>query len=171
MLLSHKAKLERAKKSILTEPLSINVALAWNSVLNSSSQPSTDVNTAPSFEYEPQLNGNRAFRGGRGFNCGRGGRFWGRFKVQCQICYKTGHDASVCYRRHSTMMPTPIQWSYSAQKQWNNPAQSQWQRLSPPNWNQWTNTSTQQGSSSNQWITPASCGPPSGFSPRPTHQP
>lgn len=138
MLLSHEAKLELAKKSILTEPLSINVAQAWNSILN--------VNTAPSFEFVPQFNGNCAFRGGRGFNRGIGGRFGGRFKVHCQICYKTGHDASVCYHKHSTMMPTPNQWSYSDQNQGNNPAQNQWQKLPSPNWNQWTNTSTQQSS-------------------------
>jgi histone deacetylase 1/2 len=39
-------------------------------------------------------------RGGRGGrNRGRGGRGYGRSFVQCQICYKFGHDASYCYFR------------------------------------------------------------------------
>ncbi|CAI8599090.1 unnamed protein product, partial [Vicia faba] len=38
-------------------------------------------------------------RGGR-FR-GRGGRNGYRNSVQCQICYKPGHDASYCYYRHS----------------------------------------------------------------------
>ncbi|MCI83922.1 hypothetical protein A2U01_0105198, partial [Trifolium medium] len=32
---------------------------------------------------------------------GGGGRGNGRSFVQCQICYKTGHDASYCYYRLS----------------------------------------------------------------------
>jgi len=41
----------------------------------------------------------RGFRGGR-FR-GRGGRSFGKGSIQCQICYKTGHDASICYHRLS----------------------------------------------------------------------
>lgn len=41
-------------------------------------------------------------RGPRG-GCfrGHGGRGSGRAYIQCQICYKTGHDASICYHRLS----------------------------------------------------------------------
>src|ERR1044072_1249190 len=45
-----------------------------------------------------------AYNGGRGgYNGGRGGynggRGRGRSSVQCQICFKYGHDASICYHR------------------------------------------------------------------------
>ncbi|KAK2451889.1 hypothetical protein QL285_010901 [Trifolium repens] len=43
--------------------------------------------------------GGRGSRGGR--SLGRGGRGYGRSSVQCQICYKPGHDASYCYYRLS----------------------------------------------------------------------
>lgn len=50
-------------------------------------------------------------------NRGRGGRFSGRFKVQCQICFKPGHDASICYHRHSSMMPVmSAPWNASCEE-------------------------------------------------------
>lgn len=89
---------------------------------------------------------------------------------------KPDHDVSMCYHRHSSLMPT----------MWNNYQQSHWQR---PNWNQWNNNfmSARQTYNSNQWRAPAAAFihtagpnqwlapalrvPPPGFGPRPAHQP
>ncbi|KAJ1384260.1 Retrovirus-related Pol polyprotein from transposon TNT 1-94 [Sesbania bispinosa] len=32
---------------------------------------------------------------------GRGGRYGGRYSIQCQICYRVGHEADVCYYRYA----------------------------------------------------------------------
>ena len=55
--------------------------------------------------FNPNSGGRNGFRGrgsrGGRFR-GRGGRNFGRGgSVQCQICYKMGHDASICYHRLS----------------------------------------------------------------------
>lgn len=113
---SHEAKLDRAKKTILTEPLSVNVAQVMPPASQSLSQVNSDSTNASQFGSMTNFTENRGgFCGGRTFNRGRGGRFGGRFKVQCQICSKQGHDASVCYHRHSPLMPSV----------WNNYQQSQ----------------------------------------------
>lgn len=131
MLLSHEAKLEKQKKLVLAEPLSINVAQAPNPQNMHHTQANPNVN--PNFAQIPpniqsqsnfqhqnpsqQLNvedysggrqngedsgGGRGRRSGRdggagGCDGGSGGRSGGQSRVQCQICSKHGHDASICY--------------------------------------------------------------------------
>lgn len=93
------------------------------STLNLTQASYKPVDNAPSTESVPQAHftasgfgvpnrGGRATRGGRfsrGRGCrsgrfgrrrgGRSGRFGGRSNVQCQVCYKVGHDAANCYHR------------------------------------------------------------------------
>lgn len=80
----------------------------------------------------------RSGRGGR-FGRGRGGRsgrFGGRSNVQCQVCYKVGHDAINCYHRFNanyvpaSVPPQPQQFA-------TNPYQ--YIRSAPQNALVWTN--------------------------------
>ncbi|KAI5403411.1 hypothetical protein KIW84_050837 [Lathyrus oleraceus] len=117
MLLSYEAKLEKAKKNVLAEPISINVAQAASTTPSSSTQVSQDPSTLAQFRVVPNFGESRGgFRGSRGFQRGRGDMFGGKFKIQCQICIKNGHDASVCYHRHTSMMPT--MWQSTPPNQW-----------------------------------------------------
>lgn len=113
----------------------------------------------------------------------RWSRSGGLGRVQCQICYKTEHEASVCYHRHSSPMPPTMsnQWSYSPQTQWPHaaPAQSHWTRPNPNTWqrpnapgsNQWPTASAQPPSYSKQWLSPAAREPSPGFPSKPSTQP
>ncbi|MCI46695.1 hypothetical protein A2U01_0067936, partial [Trifolium medium] len=77
----------------------------------------------------------RGARGGR-FR-GRGGRGNGRGSIQCQICYKNGHDASYCYYRFDG--PNPYGYGgYGAQNGYGAPPNVWMQNLprpSQPNFN------------------------------------
>lgn len=128
MLLPDESKLEKMKKVVLMEPLSVNIAHATPSVPNYTSQPNVDVTSAPNFDPMSQFNGYRANPSGCCFNRGRGGRFGGLFKVQCQISFKTGHDASIYYHRPSSKMPSS----------WNAP--QQWHGSPPHGWDRWINS-------------------------------
>lgn len=93
-----KQKLEKAKKNALAEPISINVAQAASTTPLTSVQVSHDPSTLAQFGAMSNFGESHGgFRSGRGFQRGRGGRLGGKFKIQCQICFKTGHDTSVCY--------------------------------------------------------------------------
>lgn len=101
MLLPHEAKLDKSKKTTLTEPLSINITQANLPTPQSTNQCNFDSSNVSQFNAMSSLCESRGgFHGGRNFNRG-GGRFGGRFIVQCQICFKHGHGGSICYHRHS----------------------------------------------------------------------
>lgn len=112
-LLTQEARNEKFKKALIADSASVN--LTQNPSAESQTQPSQtqyphfpDVNS----NGNPQGNAQYANFGGRGgyfrgrgprgvrFR-GRGGRDGGRAYIQCQICYKTWHDASICYHRLS----------------------------------------------------------------------
>lgn len=93
------------KKTTLTEPLSIIITQANLPTPQSTNQCNFDSSNVSQFKATSNLCESRGgFHGGRNFNRG-GGRFGGRFIVQCQICFKHGHGGSICYHRHSSMMP------------------------------------------------------------------
>ncbi|KAI5388910.1 hypothetical protein KIW84_074533, partial [Lathyrus oleraceus] len=105
-LLAHESRLEKHRKAILTEPASVNLTQVpsseSSSLADSNSQSSDSFPTGTSHvNAHAENNGyNRGGRSGRGG--GRFGRNGGRFgKTQCQICRKSGHDASVCYYRYT----------------------------------------------------------------------
>ncbi|MCH95629.1 retrovirus-related pol polyprotein from transposon TNT 1-94, partial [Trifolium medium] len=107
MLLSHESRLERMKKAPIPDLVSVNVTQASSDVSSQSSQ-SSQASSLPNESFANSY-GNRGGRGGRGGrNGGRGGRSGGRGKVQCQICQKFGHDATVCYHRFAAQ-PTAAQ--------------------------------------------------------------
>lgn len=101
-LLAHESRLEKNKKYVITEPVSVNLTQASST----SSQITSDTSGSASTPIFPSgtshvtahteshglhSRGGRPGRGGGPF--GRGG---GRFAcVHCQICSKSGHDASV----------------------------------------------------------------------------
>ncbi|KAI5415694.1 hypothetical protein KIW84_040924, partial [Lathyrus oleraceus] len=107
-LLAHESRIEKNRKAVLTESVTVNLTQASPP----SAPPSTElsgVDLNPNFptgtshvtaNSENHGYGSRGGRNGRGG--GRSGRGGGRFgKVSCQICHKSGHDASVCYHRYS----------------------------------------------------------------------
>lgn len=114
-LLTQEARNDKFKKALTGDSVSANLtqsAIPDGKFGNNQAQadPYYDQNnTVPSnphgngaSQYYGGRNGprGRGFRGGR-FS-GRGGRNFGRgSSVQCQICYKVGHDASICYHRLS----------------------------------------------------------------------
>lgn len=100
------------------------------------------------------------FHGGFNFNRGICGIFWGRFKVQYQICFKYGHDVRICYHKHLSMMPII----------WNNYLNIHMQM---PKCNLWPNSHIQimPIASLNQWLTPSLRGHPPGFAQRHVYQP
>lgn len=111
-LLAHESRLDKHRKAILTEPVSVNLAQASlapssspadSTSLTSDAFPSsTNHVTAQAENTNSQHRGGRSSRGGGRF--GRGGGRSG--KSQCQICHKIGHDASICYHRYTQSMPS-----------------------------------------------------------------
>ncbi|KAI5399647.1 hypothetical protein KIW84_064829 [Lathyrus oleraceus] len=76
VLLSNEATLDKAKQTILTGPLSVNVAQVLINSTQSLPHSNHDVIYASQFNHMPQLNENRGgFHGGGNFNRGRGGKF------------------------------------------------------------------------------------------------
>jgi hypothetical protein len=111
-LLTQESRNEKFKKAAVIEPVSVN--LTETSAPEPNSQGfSSDAHGNNQFPNpNPNFGGRGQFRGrgGRGGRFrGRGGRFagnsGGRPFVQCQICFKTGHDASYCHFRFSTPQP------------------------------------------------------------------
>lgn len=79
ILISHEAKLDKAKQNIFTKPLFVNVAQVIPNATQSLRRVNTDVTYASQFNHMPQLNENRGeFHRGMHFNCDRGGRYRGR---------------------------------------------------------------------------------------------
>lgn len=108
LLLAHESRLAHN-----TEASSVAATLNLTHTSQTSQVPSNDSVQQDSSSTQPQANftnqrGN--FRGGKtGGRNNRGGRSGrgGRSNVQCQVCSKFGHDASVCYHRYSApVMPT-----------------------------------------------------------------
>ncbi|MCH99975.1 retrovirus-related pol polyprotein from transposon TNT 1-94, partial [Trifolium medium] len=118
MLLAHEARLEKSKKAVLSEPLSVNVA----QVPPISPVDSTGSSSAARHPLGGEFHGGRGGRNG-GRRGRDGGRSGGRSNVQCQICEKFGHDAHICYHRNSAVVQPP--WQVA-------PAR-------PPSGNQWLN--------------------------------
>lgn len=118
MLLSHDVRLEKSKKKLLADSstLSVNVAQVQGSTAAPTSSTANQVSFSPQNDQNfnspqqsggfgrGQFSGGFRGRGGRRGR-GRGGRFGGRSNIQCQICYKFGHDASMCYHRFSDFSP------------------------------------------------------------------
>ena len=112
-LLTQESRNEKFKKVAIIEPVAVN--------LTETSAPEPN-----SQGFSSEAHGNNQFPnpnpnfGGRGQFRGRGGHYGGRFRgrgsrfgpnsggrssVQCQICSKTGHDASYCHFCFSTPQP------------------------------------------------------------------
>jgi len=114
-LLTQEARNEKFKKAAVTEPASINltqnVGADSDSQLQAQNSGFSDGNFTPTTQYNNNNQLSGGYSGGRGSSRGRGfrgGRFrgrggrgnnFGRSNVQCQICYKFGHDASYCHYR------------------------------------------------------------------------
>ena len=114
-LLTQEARNDKFKKALTGDSVSANLtqsAIPDGKFGNNQAQvdlyfdqnQNQHGNSVPQY-FNPKYGGRngsrgRGFRGGR-FR-GRGGRNFGRgSSVQCQICNKTGHDASICYHRLS----------------------------------------------------------------------
>ena len=106
-LLAHESCLEKNPKSALTESATLNLAQSasspalsqstTDSVESGSEFPTGTIHvTANADTHGYETRGRRNWRGGG--RSGRGGRFG---KAPCQICHKSGHDASVCYHRYT----------------------------------------------------------------------
>jgi histone deacetylase 1/2 len=130
MIVSHEARLDRVKKKQSGDSLiSVNVAQATVNPVNTSSvnatalvtqsMPQPPSGSMPSYSQQ-SFDPNSAQTCGQGYNVsysspdqfyniggrnggrpGRGRGRGGRSGVQCGICHKTGHDASVCYHRNT----------------------------------------------------------------------
>jgi histone deacetylase 1/2 len=117
-LLTLEARHEKFKKSLAVEQASVNLTqnpsksddkaspyqaqFGANPGQNSNFPQNSYGNNQsqyPSYNNDGRSDNSRGrgYRGGR--NRGRGGRNYGRGSIQCQICYKVGHDASYCYYR------------------------------------------------------------------------
>lgn len=159
MLLSHEAKLDKHKKLLLADPL-VNVAQAVpvpqppQNVFQNQSYPvppqnfqaqniqnpncASDSHNDEDYDDRGGRGGDRGGRGGDrgGRSGGRGGRSGGRSKVQCQICQKFGHDASVCWNRNANLGQTnwtgPGQGQNPVQSSWTGPSQGQCSWTGPP---------------------------------------
>lgn len=104
-LLARESRLEKNRKSVLTKPVSVNLTHAQPlPSLLMSEHLASSAESSPNFPIRTshvtanaEIHGysSRVGRIGRG---GGGGRFG---RVQCQICHKPGHDASICYHRYS----------------------------------------------------------------------
>lgn len=106
-LLAHESRLDKNRKVVITEPISVNMAQAPPSSVSHSTEHSGSNSTSefPTRTSHVTANTDTHGTGSRGGRHGRGGgrygRGGGRFgKVPCQICHKPGHDASVCYHRY-----------------------------------------------------------------------
>ncbi|GAU33749.1 hypothetical protein TSUD_52820 [Trifolium subterraneum] len=113
-LLTLEARNDKFKKALVIEQAVVNLTQASNGDDKSQASQSqfgfySEINPNlshnftgnPQSQYQNMTNGGRSNRG-RGFRGrfrGRGGRGTGRSLIQCQICYKPGHDASYCYYR------------------------------------------------------------------------
>lgn len=111
LLLAHELRLNKFCKKELSESSSIN--------LTQSSAPSSSQSTDPpqgqvhlSHTQDPNQ-----FSGFRGSGHGRGGRFGrgrgdGCSNIQCQVCYKYGHTADVCYNLFNQNYQPPSYLQY-----------------------------------------------------------
>ena len=107
-LLAHESRLEKNRKSALTESATVNLtqsspAPSQSTTDASGVDSSSEFPTGTSHITANAENQGYGTRGGRNWRGGgRSGRGGGRFgRVSCQICRKSGHDASVCYHRYS----------------------------------------------------------------------
>lgn len=156
LLLAHEQRLDKAR--ITEEAASLNFT---QSQPNSKTPNSVNPNSATETQIAPQANWttgnsnsgnydsqNNNFknnnqsrgRGGRNGRGNRGGR-GGRSTVQCQVCHRTGHDASYCYHRFNAAYGSnqpyvhgnPYQYVRNTTPNNNNWAQSnpQWQQAAP----------------------------------------
>ena len=104
-LLAHESRLEKHRKVAVAEPATVNLTQAASSPAPvAADQVATEAfpqgTSHVTANAENHTYGSRGGRSGRGG--GRFGRGGGRFgKQSCQICHKSGHDASVCYYRYS----------------------------------------------------------------------
>ncbi|KAI5438585.1 hypothetical protein KIW84_024357 [Lathyrus oleraceus] len=81
----------------------------------------------------PKFDGGHGFRGGRGNGFRGGGIHGGRIRVQCQICYKVGHDARVGYHRHSAQPHPSNQWRNPTPHFMSQPSHTNaWPFVAPP---------------------------------------
>lgn len=106
LLLAHESRIAK-QTDVATAVASLNLSQA---ISKTESQPKSIDDTAVTADTIPQAQftasrGN--FRGGRGGRFGSGGRGRGRNNVQCQVCSKFGHSASVCYHRYTPQFAAP----------------------------------------------------------------
>lgn len=120
MIVCYEARLDRTRKKQLGESLiSANVAQVVAPANSSTMTPPPVPNYQPPAptphessygrdfnedSYQSENFGGRGNREGRGRGRGRGRG--GRSSVQCQICHKSGHDASICYHRYNNAPQT-----------------------------------------------------------------
>lgn len=108
-ILAHESRLEKNRKVVVTEPISVNLAQTPPSSQSFSTEAS-GVDTASNFPVDTSHVNANADSNGYGSRGGRSGRGGGRFgrgggrsgKVSCQICHKPGHEAFICYHRYSS---------------------------------------------------------------------
>lgn len=109
-VLAHESRFEKNRKSVIIELVSVNLthAPSFSSPLMfetfvDSTESSPDFPTGTSHvtvnagNHGYSSRGGRFGRGGGRFSCG-GGRLG---TIQCQLCHKPGHDASICYHIYS----------------------------------------------------------------------
>lgn len=103
MLLPHEATLDMENCTPIHEPLYVNLTQGNmtplpNSDLIASQEAQSQVTSQ---EFSQQSDGSHGVCGGRFSNFrGSGGRNGGRTHIQCQISFKIGHDARICYHLH-----------------------------------------------------------------------
>lgn len=106
-MLAHESRLaQQSEASNVVASLNLTHTKAESKASNDSTVKQEEPSPAP----QAQFTASRCnFRGGRGGKFNRGGRFGcgGRENIQCQVCSKFGHDASICYHRYAppTMAP------------------------------------------------------------------
>src|ERR1044072_7540807 len=126
LLLAQESQVEQTKKVI--PDFSVNLT---------HTQPSNP--TFPSSQESSQASNNSGFdnddassdHGGRGRGRGKG-------KIQCQVCFKPGHSAAVCYHRFNAQYvpKPPPQSSWEGQQNSWRPPQPPWQQPSSSPWQQ-----------------------------------
>lgn len=175
LLLAKEARLGKYRTPSATGEISVNVALSNPQPSPSSSAVSTQSASHTTSQGESQdsdpMDSYDSSGHGRGSSRGRGarGRGRGRSSIQCQLCYKFGHDVWQCYHRFNpNFVPQKPPQNSPQNSQWNSSPQwhsnSQWS--STPQWNsQWSApVSSPWQHSSSQWP-PRYPPAPSGYAP------
>lgn len=120
LLVAQEARFEKFKQATETVIMNLKQARTSSTVPNATSDGVSNTAASPLVQltqntgFEQQYSGihNSHYRG-------RGGRYGGRGghnNLQCYVCYKSGHSASVCYHRfNANYVPLSPQQPYQQQ--------------------------------------------------------